>query len=136
MAYEGISKRRFQTKACISAAKLFLFLFNIIFWVKERWEGSHNLSLLSCVWFQVNGLILLLVGFWMRMSITKYFDISREYHFAFPAIFMVTGVAIIIIGFFACSQYQEYYINLIFRWYINLMFVTVKFNIELFILNF
>jgi len=80
---QGISKRRLQTKACIAGAKTFLMLFNIIFWVI--------------------GLIILIVGLWMRISITKVFEVSREFNFALPSLFIIIGTAMLVIGFFACS---------------------------------
>jgi len=80
---QGVSKRRLQTKACIAGAKTFLMLFNIIFWII--------------------GLIVLIVGLWMRISITKVFEVSREFSFALPSLFIITGTAMLVIGFFACS---------------------------------
>jgi FtsH-binding integral membrane protein len=80
---QGVSKRRLQTKACIAGAKTFLMLFNIIFWVI--------------------GLIILILGLWMRASITRLFEVSREFNFALPSLFIMTGTAMLVIGFFACS---------------------------------
>jgi len=80
---QGVSKRRLQTKACIAGAKTFLLLYNVIFWII--------------------GLILLVMGLWMKLSISKLFEVSQEYNFALPSLFLFTGIAILIIGFFACS---------------------------------
>jgi len=80
---QGISKRRLQTKACIAGAKTFLTLFNIIFWIV--------------------GLIMFVLGLWMRISIGKLFEVSREFNFALPTLFIITGIVMMIVGFFACS---------------------------------
>jgi len=80
---QGVSKRRLQTKACIAGAKTFLMLFNMIFWVI--------------------GLIILILGLWMRISIARLFEVSREFNFGLPSLFIFTGTAMLVIGFFACS---------------------------------
>ncbi|CAG2173726.1 unnamed protein product [Oppiella nova] len=78
---QGMQKRRLQTKACIAGAKTFLMLFNIVFWFV--------------------GIILLISGIWMRASIARVFEVS-QFHFALPSLFICTGIAMVMIGVFAC----------------------------------
>jgi len=78
---QGVSKRRLQTKACIAGAKTFLMLFNIIFWFV--------------------GIILFISGIWMKVSITRVWEVS-QYHLGLPTLFIVTGLAMVVIGGFAC----------------------------------
>lgn len=50
---------------------------------------------------QIVGLIVLISGLWMRSSITRVFEVS-QFHFALPSLFIVTGIAMLVIGLFAC----------------------------------
>ncbi len=59
--------------------------------------------MLTNVLVQVIGLIILILGLWMRISIARLFEVSREFNFALPSLFIVTGTAMLVIGFFACS---------------------------------
>lgn len=47
---------------------------------------------------------IVILGIWMKLSLSKFFDISTQYpNFALPGLFIATGVIMILVGFFACS---------------------------------
>jgi hypothetical protein len=80
---QGVSKRRFQTKACIAGMKTFLMLFNVL--------------------FGATGLILFILGLWMKLSLSKYMALDGETNFALPPMFMAVGLTMIGVGFWACN---------------------------------
>jgi len=81
---QGVSKMRLQTKACIAGLKTLLMMFNFIFWA--------------------TGIILAILGLWMKFSLGRYFEISSKYaSFGVGGLFAFVGVVIIITSFLACS---------------------------------
>ncbi|GIY76633.1 tetraspanin-7 [Caerostris darwini] len=74
--------RRFQTVAALTCMKLLLLIFNVLFWVA--------------------GIILLVFGLWMKISLHYLFELSDQYNEVIPYIFIGTGSLILIVSFFAC----------------------------------
>lgn len=74
--------RRLQTVAAVTCMKLMLMVYNIIFWI--------------------TGIFLLVFGVWMKLSLHQFLELSDDYDSAVPFIFIGTGAAIVLVGFFAC----------------------------------
>ncbi|KAF7490156.1 Tetraspanin-6 [Sarcoptes scabiei] len=79
---QELSRRRFQTKACIAGARTFLMVFNVIFWIA--------------------GFMMLCFGLWMRVSIGKVFEIAPKFNFALPTMLIVCGSIMMIVSVLAC----------------------------------
>jgi tetraspanin-7 len=79
-----LDKTRFQTKACIAGLKTLLMLFNLVFWA--------------------TGVILVILGIWMKASLGKYIKVAEQYSdLGVGVLFALTGVAIVVTSFLACN---------------------------------
>ncbi|XP_076338634.1 tetraspanin-6-like [Tachypleus tridentatus] len=74
--------RRLQTEAALTFMKICLMIFNFIFWL--------------------TGIGLLVIGIWMKVSLYQFLQLSDEYNNVAPYVFIGTGAAITVVGFFAC----------------------------------
>lgn len=71
-----------QTGACINLMKLLLMTFNII--------------------FGVTGLVLLILGVWMNVSLYHVLKLSTDYNRHMPLLFIATGLLVLLVAVLAC----------------------------------
>ncbi|XP_044752330.1 tetraspanin-7-like [Coccinella septempunctata] len=73
---------RFQTIATMACMKSFLMAFNFIFWL--------------------SGIIILIIGIWMKVDLHKYTEMSTKFSNIIPYVLIAIGAFIFLIGTFAC----------------------------------
>lgn len=71
-----------QTAGCINLMKLLLMTFNII--------------------FGVTGLVLLILGVWMNVSLYHVLKLSADYNRHMPLLFIATGLLVLLVAVLAC----------------------------------
>lgn len=71
-----------QTTVCINLMKLLLMIFNII--------------------FGVTGIVLLVLGVWMKVSLYHFLNLSADYNQHMPLVFICTGIIVLLISVVAC----------------------------------
>lgn len=71
-----------QTAVCINLMKLLLMTFNII--------------------FGVTGLVLLILGVWMNVSLYHVLKLSADYNRHMPLLFIATGLLVLLVAVLAC----------------------------------
>uniref|UniRef100_G3MS47 Tetraspanin n=2 Tax=Amblyomma TaxID=6942 RepID=G3MS47_AMBMU len=71
-----------QTAVCINLMKLLLMTFNII--------------------FGVTGLVLLILGVWMNVSLYHVLKLSTDYNRHMPLLFIATGLLVLLVAVLAC----------------------------------
>uniref|UniRef100_A0A0C9QY30 Tetraspanin n=1 Tax=Amblyomma americanum TaxID=6943 RepID=A0A0C9QY30_AMBAM len=71
-----------QTAVCINLMKLLLMTFNII--------------------FGVTGLVLLILGVWMNVSLYHLLKLSADYNRHMPLLFIATGLLVLLVAVLAC----------------------------------
>lgn len=74
--------RHLQTTVAVKCMKTLLMVFNIIFWI--------------------TGIVLLVLGIWMKISLHQFMELSENFSNAVPYTFVATGAAIVLVGFSAC----------------------------------
>lgn len=75
--------KRLQTTVAATCMKTMLMVFNFIFWV--------------------TGIVLLVIGIWIKVSLHQFLELSDEYNDTVPYVFIGTGAAIVLVGFLACG---------------------------------
>ncbi|XP_064455722.1 tetraspanin-6-like [Ornithodoros turicata] len=71
-----------QTAVCINLMKLLLMVFNII--------------------FGVTGIVLLILGVWMKVSLYHVLNLSTDYNQHMPLVFIGTGIIVLLVSIVAC----------------------------------
>ncbi|XP_023225100.1 tetraspanin-7-like isoform X1 [Centruroides sculpturatus] len=74
--------KRLQTTVAINCMKILLMVFNIIFFI--------------------TGIVFLVVGIWMKISLNHFLELSKDYSSATSYTFIATGAAIIVVGSLGC----------------------------------